>query len=81
VCDFLHPGMTGLPKADNIRLLMDRNGISDAVMVGDTILDYEAARGAEVPFVFAAYGFGQVEEAKWRIDSLSQLPDLIPNII
>lgn len=81
VCDFLHPGMTGLPKADNIRLLMERNGIEEAVMVGDTILDYEAACGAKVPFVFAAYGFGRVEEAKWRIDSLSQLPDLIPNII
>ena len=81
ICDFLHPGMTGLPKADNIRLLMERNGIQDAVMVGDTILDYEAARGANVPFVFASYGFGQVDEAKWRIESLSQLPALLPNMI
>ena len=81
VCDFLHPGMTGLPKADNIRLLMERNGIQEAVMVGDTVLDCEAAQGANVPFVFAAYGFGQVDEAKWRIDSLSQLPALLPNII
>lgn len=80
ICDFLHPGMTGLPKADNIRLLMERNGIQEAVMVGDTILDYEAACGAEVPFVFAAYGFGQVDGAKWHIDALPQLPTLLPQV-
>lgn len=81
ICDFLHPGMTGLPKADNIRLLMERNAVSEAVMVGDTPLDYEAACGAGVPFVHAAYGFGRVAEAKWRIDALPELPELLPQIL
>ena len=74
-CDFAHPGITGLPKAGNIRLLMERNGVSEAAMVGDTILDFEAACGAGVPFVHAAYGFGRVPAAKWRIGALSELPD------
>lgn len=81
VCDFAHPGVTGLPKAGNIRLLMERNGIDRAVMVGDTILDYEAAVGAEVPFVFAAYGFGSVPEAKWKIDRLPELPAIVKEIL
>ncbi len=73
-CDFTHPGITGLSKAGNIRLLMDRNGVSEAAMVGDTILDYEAAQGAGIPFIHAAYGFGRVPEAKWRIEQLPELP-------
>lgn len=81
VCDFAHPGVTGLPKAGNIRLLMERNGIDRALMVGDTILDYEAAVGADVPFVFAAYGFGDVPQAQWRIETLRELPALAAEML
>ena len=80
-CDFLHPGITGLPKADNIRLLMERNGIEKAAMVGDTILDYEAAVGAaDVPFIFAAYGFGTVPAAEYNIDRFTDLPAVAEKI-
>ena len=79
-CDFAHPGITGLAKAGNIRLLMERNGIAEAAMVGDTVLDYEAACGAEVPFIHAAYGFGQVPEAKWRVDRLPELPEIAAKV-
>ena len=79
-CDFLHPGITGLPKADNIRLLMERNGIQKAAMVGDTILDYEAAAGANVPFIYAAYGFGKVPAAEWKIDTFADLPAVAQRI-
>ena len=79
-CDFTHPGITGLPKADNIRLLMERNGISEAAMVGDTVLDYEAAAGAQIPFIHAAYGFGQVPAARWILDTFSALPDVADSI-
>ncbi len=78
--DFLHPGITGLPKAGNIRRLMERGGVTEAAMVGDTILDYEAAAGAEVPFIHAAYGFGRVDEAGWRIEQLSDLPDVADRV-
>ena len=79
-CDFTHPGITGLPKAGNIRLLMERNDVSEAAMVGDTVLDFEAAEGAGVPFIHAAYGFGNVPEAKWHIGRLSELPDVAKRI-
>ena len=41
-------GRTGLPKGDNIRLLLERNHVSadDAVYVGDTAMDEAASRAA-----------------------------------
>ena len=79
-CDFTHPGFTGLSKAGNIRLLMERNGVTDAAMIGDTVLDYEAAVGAGIPFIHAAYGFGQAPGAKWRIQSFSELPEIAAQV-
>ncbi len=81
VSDFAHPGITGLPKSGNIRLLMSRNNITEALMIGDTVLDYEAACEAGVPFVHAAYGFGQVDAAQWRITRLDALPALARKLL
>ena len=49
-------------------------------MIGDTVLDYEAACEAGVPFVHAAYGFGQVAQAEWHLDAISALPALLREI-
>ena len=49
------------PKGENIRLIMERNQIKDAVYVGDTAGDAQACRLAGVPMIYAAYGFGNVE--------------------
>lgn len=54
-------GRTGLQKGDNIRLVAERNGLKAPVYVGDTTMDHSAAQHAGVPFIFAAYGFGDVE--------------------
>ena len=54
-------GRTGLPKGENIRLVVERNHLQAPVYVGDTRLDYEAAQQAGVPFIHAAYGFGTIE--------------------
>ncbi len=54
-------GRTGLSKGENIQLVIQRNHLESPVYVGDTLLDYEAAQAARVPFIHAAYGFGQVE--------------------
>lgn len=56
-------GRTGLPKGENIRLVVQRNSLARPVYVGDTPMDQQAAREAGVPFVHAAYGFGLVENA------------------
>lgn len=53
-------GRTGLQKWENIRLVAERNGLRSPVYVGDTVLDQVAAQKAGVPFIHAAYGFGQV---------------------
>lgn len=67
-------GATGLSKGANIRLVMERNGYQRAVYVGDTQGDCDAAREAGVPFIHAAYGFGQVEAADAVLNALSDLP-------
>lgn len=67
------PGNTGLLKTDNIRLISERNHLVNPVYVGDTSSDAMAAHTAGVPFVFAAYGFGEVEEYEGRIESFEGL--------
>lgn len=71
--DFECFGHTGLLKADNIKLLMKRNGILDAVYIGDTFGDYISSREAGVKFAYASYGFGEVPEYDYLIDSFAEI--------
>jgi phosphoglycolate phosphatase len=57
-------GTKGNPKADNIRDIVNDNGLKAPVYVGDTMGDYDAASKAGVPFIFASYGFGVVESGQ-----------------
>lgn len=66
--DYEHAGNTGLSKGENIKVLMNRNGIKNAVYTGDTQGDCDAARVAEIPFVYASYGFGKVEKYDFIIE-------------
>lgn len=75
--DYEYPGRSGLEKADNIRLVIERNQLQHPIYVGDTKGDRKAARKAQVPFVFARYGFGEVEDYDYVIDSFSQLAHMI----
>lgn len=79
VCDFESNGGTGLPKGENIRLIMERNGTEAAAYVGDTMSDFEATRVAGVPFIYASYGFGEVPEDQcdWVIRKFSDLRRLL----
>lgn len=71
--DFENPGRTGLSKGENIKLIIERNNLSSPVYVGDTQGDLEAARFADIPFVYAEYGFGQVREYDMKIESFEEL--------
>ncbi len=62
ITDFTCPGDTGKLKGENIRIIMERNGIDAAVYVGDTQGDADACREAGIPMIYAAYGFGEVED-------------------
>ena len=69
----LCPGDTGMAKAENIMKIRGDNNLSDPVYIGDTLGDFNACRKAGVPFIFAEYGFGQVDKPDYRITSLLTL--------
>ena len=56
---------------------MEKYGISSAVYVGDTQGDMEASYQAGLPFVWAAYGFGQPENYDWKIEKPEELVALV----
>lgn len=80
VTDFECPGYTGLPKGENCRLVMERNGFQSAVYVGDTQGDAEAAAFAGIPFVYCSYGFGTPETYDHKIGKFSELTELMRSL-
>lgn len=76
--DTLCYGQTGTSKDLTIRKLMERNHLQDVVYVGDTQGDANACKAAGIPFIFASYGFGDVPDAKNRIQKISELLELLP---
>ena len=79
--DYEEGERTGLPKGENIKLVMARNGYTKGIYIGDTKKDREAALLAGIPFIHAAYGFGEVPEADAVIHSLSELPEAVEKLI
>lgn len=75
--DYENAARTGLSKSENIRLVMERNGIGKAVYVGDTEGDRNAALQARVPFIHAAYGYGRVSSADFVIQRITELPQIL----
>ena len=64
-------------KAENIRLIVERNTISHPVYIGDTDGDAQACQEAGVPFIFAGFGFGETTHYAAKIDTFSQIPEVI----
>jgi phosphoglycolate phosphatase len=73
--DFECWGNTGLSKTQNLRVVIERNRLAHPVFVGDTAGDQTAARECGVPFLHAAYGFGECPDADNRFASFSDLTD------
>ena len=69
-------GDTGTEKALTIRRLMESHNITSAVYIGDTQGDLDAAEGAGIPFIYAAYGFGDVARWDEKIGSFPELLDI-----
>ncbi len=84
IADFESLGRTGRAKGENILLVMARLGSKRAIYVGDMIKDSIAAEYAAIPYVYAAYGFGQgsLKPECWdyRIDSFPELRAVIETI-
>ena len=70
-------GDTGTEKGQTILELMRRHNISSAAYIGDTQGDYEATVVADIPFIWAAYGFGSPAGAAGRITDIRQLPQTL----
>ena len=75
--DYEENGRTGLDKAGNIRLVVERNHLEHAIYVGDTMGDYTSAAEAGIPFIHAAYGYGEVPEGTPKITDICQLPQIV----
>ena len=78
--DYEEWGRTGLLKADNIRLVMERNDEDKAVYVGDIQSDSDAAEEAGIPCIYASYGFGDMENPTATIDSFDELPEVLDEL-
>lgn len=74
-------GNNGLQKGENIRRLADRNGLTDAVYVGDIQGDYNATMEAGLTFIHAAYGFGTIDRETERIESFKELPAVVKRVL
>lgn len=71
-------GTKGQPKWQNIVDVVNDYQLKAPVYVGDTMGDYEASKKAGVPFIFAAYGFGKVNEDQVAtINNFAELKDIL----
>jgi phosphoglycolate phosphatase len=78
--DFENYGRTGMSKADNIKLVIERNGLSAPIYVGDTAGDESSARTAGIPFVYAKYGLGRAvcpDHEIYRLSDLIYLAEML----
>ena len=77
--DFECFGNTNLTKDENIKLIVQRNGLKTPVYVGDTQGDFDACKKAGVPFIWAAYGFGRPESDDYfaKIEKFTELESLL----
>jgi phosphoglycolate phosphatase len=75
--DFECWGRTRLSKADNLRSIVARNGLTAPIYVGDTQGDQAAAAACGIPFVHANYGFGACSEPDFRAATFSDLIELL----
>lgn len=76
VDDHIAYGDTGKDKPENIRLLMERNGLDRTVYIGDTAADLRSCQSIGIPFIWAKYGFGE-NVCETGIDDISDL--CLPN--
>lgn len=77
--DFECFGDTGKEKWENIKLLIQRNNLNNPVYIGDTNGDYESCKKANIPFIWAEYGFGKPDDNKYygKIGSISELEKIL----
>lgn len=66
-------GKSGHTKSRMIKQMKSKHQLSRLAYIGDTLGDREACSTAGVDFIFAAYGFGQVDDCTLAISNLVEL--------
>ena len=79
--DFECAGSSPLSKGENIKLVVQRNGFEKAIYVGDTKSDENAAKEAGLPFVYASYGFGEVDNYDAIINSFKEIKTIVKDLL
>ena len=69
-------GDTGTTKGQTILRLMREHNIESAAYIGDTQGDLDACEDAGIPFIFAAFGFGNPTHWDARIEKFEDLLEL-----
>jgi len=79
--DHLCFGDNNKGKDRNIKKIAKYHSLTDYFYVGDIENDYNATVAAGGTFIYASYGFGEAPLAKYHIDSIAELPDLMKDIL
>lgn len=64
---------TGMSKGENNKIIIKRNNLKNVVYIGDTQGDRQSALDAGIPFVYAEYGFGNVDGYDYKIETFEDL--------
>ena len=78
--DIVAAGKKEIKKSDAIKLAIERDGVRNAIYVGDTTKDKEAAEGAGLEFIHAKYGFEKDLYSEYSINSIKELPNFMSKI-
>ena len=77
--DFICSGTTGKNKNTNLKILIKRNKIKNAILIGDTKSDLNAANSSNIPFLYATFGFGKLR-SKNKFNNFNELPKAIKDV-
>ena len=68
-------------KAEGIKKVILENNIEKAIYVGDTLIDLNSSKLANIPFVWAKYGFGKDLDANYTINNIKELINISKQIL
>ena len=78
--DHLCAGDTKLEKYQNILLVKEKYRLNEVFYIGDTLKDKIESEKANVNFIHAKYGFGNINSQCLSINSIDELPNLIEKV-
>ena len=79
--DFLCYGDTLKSKYYTISELMKKNNLKDVIYIGDTEGDMVACKKLDIPFIYATYGFGNLEDVKWKVHQPKEIVEVVDAVI